>query len=300
MIVQNRDHHLPEVRAFLRQHFANRTWSFTFPQGHGNETYFAHSGDQILFIKLGAQAARYQALAAIGLTMPVLAEGCLEDGMSILIQPYIPGRNPTRRDYQANLDRFATAIHSMHHCTALKKTLAQVPYVDYSQAGLSALAAIQDRWEQFKHLVPLVTGFIDESLDRLRQQVRDFEGAGLVAGHNDICNGNWLVAPDGKIYLLDLEAMAMEDPALDIGATLWWYFPPELRRRFLEIAGHAHDDAFQHRMQVRMAMHCLNILLPRPGSFDRFIPEAFSDALIDFRAALAGEENPQGYAELSD
>jgi thiamine kinase-like enzyme len=287
------------VRAFLSQHFANRTWSFTFPQGHGNETYFARCGDQALFIKLGAQAARYQALAANGLSPPVLAEGCLEDGISILIQPYITGRNPTRRDYQTNLELFAQAIHSVHHCLALKRALPQVSDEGYSQAGLAALAAIQKRWEQHKHRVPQVAGFIDESFDHLRQQVQDFEGAGLVAAHNDLCNGNWLVAPDGKIYLLDLEAMSMEDPALDIGATLWWYYPPEIRHRFLEIVGDAHDDAFQHRMQIRMAMHCLHIILPRPGSFDRFRSASFSGALVDFRAALAGEENPQGYADLS-
>ena len=50
-------------------------------------------------------------------------------------------------------------------------------------------------------------------------------------------------------------------------------------------------------MQVRMAMHCLHILLPREGSFDRFDAASFPEDLVDFRAAFAGEENPQGYEE---
>ena len=46
----------------------------------------------------------------------------------------------------------------------------------------------------------------------------------------------------GELYLIDLESMSLDDPALDIGATLWWYYPPELRQRFLEIAGQASDE----------------------------------------------------------
>jgi hypothetical protein len=87
----------------------------------------------------------------------------------------------------------------------------------------------------------------------------------------------------------------MDDPAHDMGALLWWYYPPELRQQFLDIAGYRYDDEFQYRMRVRMAMHCLNILLPRVGSFDKFDPERYEDSLDDFRAILDGRENPQGY-----
>jgi hypothetical protein len=87
--------------------------------------------------------------------------------------------------------------------------------------------------------------------------------------------------------------MSLDDPALDIGATLWWYYPPAMWQRFLEIAGHANDESFQFRMHVRMAMHCLSITLPREGSFDQFDPASYAESLTDFRAILAGEENPE-------
>jgi len=45
-----------------------------------------------------------------------------------------------------------------------------------------------------------------------------------------------------------------------------------------------------------MAIHCLNITLPREGSFDRFDPNTYPEALNDFRAILNGEENPEGYS----
>lgn len=128
-----------------------------------------------------------------------------------------------------------------------------------------------------------------------RYSQHPFTGSGLVASHNDICNANWILSSNGDLYLIDLDSMSIDDPALDIGATLWWYYPPELRQRFLQIVGFADDQVFNHRMQIRMAMHCLNILLPREHSFDRFNPLSFAEALTDFRAAISGENNPQGY-----
>jgi hypothetical protein len=89
--------------------------------------------------------------------------------------------------------------------------------------------------------------------------------------------------------------MSRDDPALDMGALLWWYYPPEMRGHFLELAGYSYDDEFKRRMRVRMALHCLNILLPREQSFDDFEPDLFAESLIDFRAVLDGYENPQGY-----
>ena len=188
--MQNRRQHKQAVIAFLQREIANQPWRLSLPRGHGHATYFVRSQERACFIKVGAKVSRYQAMASIGLTPPVLA-----------------------------------------------------------------------------------------------------------ASHNDICNGNWLVTPAGRVYLIDLESMSLDDPALDIGATLWWYYPPALRAMFLHLSRQAGDPAFAKRMQVRMALHCLNIILPRENSFDRFDPAGFDEALTDFRAIFAGQENPQGYSE---
>lgn len=138
--------------------------------------------------------------------------------------------------------------------------------------------------------------FVDESIDYLKKQIGQFQGAGLAASHNDVCNGNWLVSSDGRVYSIDYESMSLDDPALDVGAILWWYYPPHLRPEFLEIAGYGNEAGFRERMRIRVALHCLNIILPRENSFDRFEAGVFENSLDDFRAALAGRENPQGYA----
>jgi hypothetical protein len=293
--LQNRQEHQQEVLSFLQSHFPGRSWDFTLPKGTGHETYFAHTAERAFFVKVGAQADRYRAVASLGLAPPVLAYGSLPDGTSILVQPCIPGKNPSRRDYRERLEQFASAIRKVHHSPAVKQVLPEVPFDLYSSAGLEALGCLQQKWERYRSQVPALAGFVDESLADLRQQVMAFQGSGLVASHNDICNANWLISSDGQLYLIDLDSMALDDPALDIGATLWWYYPPGLRNGFLAVAGYSNDDSFMQRMQVRMAMHCLNILLPRPGSFDEFEPDSFAGSLTDFRAILAGQENPQGY-----
>jgi thiamine kinase-like enzyme len=293
----DRQQHRQEVLSFLQSHFPAQSWEFSLPAGTGRETYVARSQAQSCFIKLSAPAIKYQAAASIGLTPDLLAVGSLADGTTILVQPFINGQKPTRRDYQTHLEQFAASIARLQSSPGIKQVLPEASSDLYMEQGLLALARIRQRWGLVKEKVPQVSGFIDESLEMLEQQVSRFQGAGLAVSHNDICNANWLIDPHGRLFLIDLDSMELDDPAVDIGATLWWYYPPELRQRFLKIVGHADDRAFENRMRVRMSMHCLSICLPRGQSFDRFDPSAFAARLADFRACLAGEENPQGYAD---
>lgn len=293
----DRQEHQQEVRHFLQKELSIRNWTFSLPRGTGAETYVVQGNEQDYFVKVGAPVERYLAMAEIGLTPPVLAFGQLESGSSVIVQPMITGRRPSRRDYREQLENVATLVCKMHHAPYVKEILPPVPSSFHKDAGLRVLADLRQRWERYKPQVPKVAAFVDESLDCLTQQVNSLPGAGLVASHNDICNMNWLFASDGRIYIIDLNSMSLDDPALDLGALLWWYYPPELRGRFLEVAGYRYDDEFKFRMQIRMAMHCLHITLPREQSFDEFDPNEYEAWLSDFRAILSGEENPEGYGE---
>jgi thiamine kinase-like enzyme len=259
------------------------------------ETYFVHGSEQGYFVKVGVPAQRYLVLAEIGLTPPVLAFGELDSGASIIVQPLITGWNPSRKDYREGLERVAALIQIMHNHQTLKETLQSPASILHKDTGICALDSLRKRWSFYRAQVPNVAEFVEHSLDELDARLKQFSTNGLVASHNDICNANWLFTADGNIYIVDLDSMAMDDPAFDMGALLWWYYPPELREQFLDIAGYKYDDEFKSRMQVRMAIHCLNITLPREGSFDRFSPEQYAEALEDFRAVLTDRENPQGY-----
>ncbi len=278
----DRQEHQQEVRRFLQKHFSIPDWSFSLPPGSGMESYLARGNGQSYFVKIGVQVERYVAMAEIGLTPPVLVYGQLENGLSVIVQPFIAGRRPSRLDYRNQLREVASLIHKMHHHSEINKVLPAVSSNFYKEAGLRALDRLRQKWEHYKVQVPMVVDFVDNSLDYLAQQVNNFSGEGLVVSHGDICNANWLFASDGKIYILDFESMSMDDPALDMGALLWWYYPPELRQRFLDIAGYRYDDEFKFRMRVRMAMHCLDITLPRKGSFDSFDPNTYHGIIKRF------------------
>lgn len=293
--MRNRQQHWQEIRDYLHAHIAPCEWTFTLPSGSGHETYFVHGGGRRYFVKIGASTRKYEVLASEGLTPEVVLAGYLEDGASIVVQRYLAGKNPSRQDYQQHLDSVALIMRRMHHAPRLQHLLPAVSFDSYRDAAAHALTDLKGRWALYRVSVSAEAAFVDESLDRIGRNIAQMDGSGLVASHNDICNANWILTEDDRFYLVDLEAMALDDPARDLGALLWWYYPPEMRGRFLRIAGYTDDQAFRFRMQVRMAMHCLHIILPRDNSFDSFNPSAFGAALTDFKAILAGEENPQGY-----
>ena len=291
----NRKEHQLEVHAFLQKHLSTSEWKFSLPRGRGKESYFTHGNGQSYFVKVGVQVERYLAMADIGLTPSVILHGQLASGETIIVQSFIEGKRPSRKDYRERMSAVAGMIRELHNSPRVMGTLSAAPSNLYQDAGLRALDRLRQKWERHKAQVPSSAGFVEESLDQLERQVTQFTGEGLVASHGDICNANWIFVSDGKIHLIDFDMMKMDDPAADLGALLWWYYPPDLRESFLEMAGHRYDDGFKLRTQVRMVMHCLDILLPRENSLDQFKPESFGESLQDFKAVYEGKENPEGY-----
>jgi len=292
----SKDRHQSEVISFLQTHLENQVWEIELPpQGTGQETYLARNERQSYFIKLGAKIDRYLVMSELGLSPPVVLVGHLEDGTSVLVQQLVIGEKPTRKDFHQYWVKFAESLRITHQSERLKTILPKRSSDRHRDVGLDILEDIEGRWRGCKPQVPAFAEYVDQSILYLKNQVTQFGGRGLVASHNDVCNGNWLVTPGGTIYLLDYESMSLDDPALDLGAILWWYYPPEMREDFLSIAGYRNDEAFRYRMNIRMAIHNLNIIIPRKDSFDHFSPETFDHTLEDFRAVIEGRENPQGF-----
>jgi hypothetical protein len=294
----NRTSHQAEVYSFLVKKFNTRNWEFNLPRGWGKETYFVRSREQAYFIKLGVSLANYQVTASLGLTPPVLATGMLEDGISILVQTYIQGRVPSWIDFRVYMDQIAEVVIKMQTSPMLRRALPPPPTQNHRELGILELVSLRQKWAFYKPQVPQLAEWVDTSLDNLAKQINFLESTGVVVAHNDICNANWLITSERKVYLIDLDAMSLDDPAVDLAALLWWYYPPQIRGDFLKLVGYQDDESLRKRMRLRMAMHCLSILLPREGSFDRFDTHQFTNSLADFRAILAGEENPHGYEDV--
>ncbi len=291
-----RDVHQDEVLRLLEKEFPGQSWMIRLPvHGTGNETYQAFSESQSCFIKLGIEIERYRIMDELGLSPRIFSVGRLEDGTTVVVQEWVEGHHPSRKEFCDHLEQFASAVRVTHSCARLRQILPSKPSECFRQAGLETLRHVEKRWMKVRDKVPHSASFVERNIQRLREQIDLFTGGGLVASHNDICNANWLICEDGRVYLIDYESMTLDDPALDLGAILWWYYRPELRARFIAIAGYRDDEALRIRMRVRMAVHNLNIILPRENSYDVFHGEDFEEALVDFRAVMDGQENPQGY-----
>ena len=165
----------------------------------------------------------------LDLTPPIIHSGFLTDGTSIVVQPFIHGRNPTWKDFRQNLDLFAEVVKKMQRSRELQMALPEVISEQYRQVGLTAFEQLKKKWLLYRSYVPSAADEIESVLFWLKNEIKKFTGAGLVASHHDICNANWLITSTGKIYLVDLEAMSRDDPAHDLGSLLWCYYPPELR-----------------------------------------------------------------------
>jgi hypothetical protein len=119
-MMQRRDQHRQQVVAFLQDHLGGHHWELTLPSsGRGQETYIAQSNGDRYFIKVGAHIPRYQVMASLDLTPAMIVSGYLVDGTSILVQPYIQGRNSSWQDFRHFLPRIAAVVNKTHHSLAL-------------------------------------------------------------------------------------------------------------------------------------------------------------------------------------
>jgi len=293
--MENQYRHKEEVERFLQNTLHMETWEFLSTNGSGNEKYIAASDGKKYFVKLDVQLARYEILGDLGISPKIINSGFLEDGKTIIIQEYVTGHNPSPKDFQTHIYEIATILANVHNSKKLQKVLKKSEIKTYQEAALKAFYEIVDKWEYYKNELSAYTVYIDNSLKQIQSNIYKIEGNNLVSAHNDICMANWLISDNGLVFLVDFESMQMEDPTVDIGALLWWYYPPDMRKTFCDIMKVDYSSALRNRMQIRMAMHCLNIMLPRKDSFDVFDLDWFAMFFDDFKAIMEGKDNPKGY-----
>ena len=291
----NQYSHKEEVEIFLQNRFHEENWTFLSTNGSGNEKYIAESNGTKYFVKLDVKIDRYEILSELGISPKIVNHGCLNDGTSVIVQEYISGHNPSPKDFQSHIYDVATILSNVHNNRKLQTVLKKDEINTCQEAALKAFYGIVERWEYNKKELVAYNGYIDDSLMQIKSNIRQIEGKNLASVHNDICNANWVISDNGFIFLVDLESMLIEDPSVDIGALLWWYYPYDMREQFCEIIKVDYNNELKNRMQLRMAMHCLNIMLPRLNSFDVLDLEWFAMFFDDFKAIMEGKDNPKGY-----
>ena len=120
-------------------------------------------------MKVGVHAERYLAMAEIGLTPTFIFHGQLEGGETIIVQSFIEGKEPSRKDYRERMNDVADVVHKLHNSPQVKEVLEVVSSDFYKDAGLSALDRLRQKWERYKAQVPSAVGFVEASLEQLER-----------------------------------------------------------------------------------------------------------------------------------
>jgi len=136
---------------FLQDHFSHHDWNLSRPHGSGKESYFIHGNEQHYFVKVGIEVECYQAMAEIGLAPPVVFHGQLASGETVIVQSFIEGREPSRKDYREQMSDVAEVIHKLHNNPRLKEVLEPASSNLYKNAGLLALECLCQKGNVTRH-----------------------------------------------------------------------------------------------------------------------------------------------------
>ena len=63
---------------------------------------------------------------------------------------------------------------------------------------------------------------IQTSLQYLRTHLPTYKLEDYVVCHGDVNHNNWLLSDHQQLYLIDWDGAMIADPALDLGALLYW------------------------------------------------------------------------------
>lgn len=190
--------------------------------------------DRVGFIHRAAAHLHQQGLPVATLLPTPRGEPCVRLGGRVyVLMPWIPGQRP-RYEEGDNLERLAALLAQVHAAGAGFAPQGVAPvdrvdrWLDRCQEYLDLLPRLRQRAlrrggatsERFLAHYHRLEARLAWALDRARQG----PGAALVArfrqspvlGHRDFCRVNTLLAPDGTLWVVDLDTLAYTLPAADL------------------------------------------------------------------------------------
>jgi len=237
-----------ELRRLLKQLLGPGNWrlrSMTLGRGDRDKVIAERDGTRY-FVKLmwppGAAATR--AASDVGLAPPVRATGTLADGRAVVVQDFLKGTGgaePRGREWiQMHADELADLFASLARRTdllaSLPRRLSERPR-ERVQARLHDMSLVLDE---------LATSSWSE-LGRARDVLGQVRAVGeampdiphaLGPVHGDPQWANWLLTPEGRVYLVDWDHARLDDPVTDPARLAWWlYQATSDRRRFIQRCG---------------------------------------------------------------
>jgi thiamine kinase-like enzyme len=197
-----------------------------------------------MFIDRGSAAAASRQAEAIGIgprTFPYLEHRGVE------IAEFVEGRRPsTHRDF-ADLEVRTAALrvyHRFHDAAALPMTKTVFDMIDEHREQVARLGGA----------IPADFAWLDRQY-RLARAALEASGLDLVPCFNDPMPGNFLIADDKSIILIDYEYASNNDRLYDLG--IWsgeMFFSEAVEREIIETYFGRYDKALHARLIVHKAL----------------------------------------------
>lgn len=230
----------------------NENWVISSAGGNTGEAYLAQSQNEKIFLKRNSSPF-LAVLSAEGIVPKLLWTKRLENGDVITAQKWLPGRELKAEEMQSPLvARLLKKIHQSEPLVFMLSRLGKAPLS--TQHILSDLK--EKAIEAGEGSVPVVRAF-----DFLNDYAQVAGHAKKVVCHSDINHNNWLIDPEGQLYLIDWDQAVIADPVLDLAPILYWYIREEDWDSWLSEYGLQMDEHLRLRLHWYILVHTLTFML---------------------------------------
>lgn len=187
-----------------------------YPLGGETKTaYMAVNQDKKLFLKRNTSPF-LAALSLEKITPKLLWTRRLNSGDTLVAQEWLDARN--LRKHEMKLPCVSQLLYRLHHSELLHRMLKQVEGQTITPQSL-----LTDFWAdlgELKHEPLIEQVYWELSKHQPQLAVEEYEVC-----HGDLNHKNWLLANDGRLYLVDWETVGMGDCAFDLSMIMCHYVP---------------------------------------------------------------------------
>lgn len=222
------------------EHFFGQDWEIIPAGGATGEAYYAQHEENQYFLKRNTSPF-LASLSAEGIVPKLVWTKRLETGDVFTAQQWLNGRElqPAEMNNE-NVAKLLKKIHESGPLLNMLKRLGKTP-----MDPVKILQGLKrDLDKDFFEL-----DVVKNSIEFLEENKNNIQYDEKVVCHCDVNHNNWLLDENNQLYLIDWDGAVVADPAIDIGALLYWYIPKEEWINWLDLYGIALDDGLQLRMK---------------------------------------------------
>ncbi len=217
-----------------------KEWDITPAGGATGDAYFAEYEGRKLFLKRNSSPF-LAVLSAEGIVPKLVWTKRMENGDVITAQQWLNGRELKPHDMGSEqVASLLRKIHRSQDLVSMLKRLGKTPLSPHMMIDKLKQLMCNNRFDE-----PIV----QQAFAWLERELPSIPYDEFAVCHCDINHNNWLLAEDGRLYLIDWDGAMIADPAIDIGMLLYSYIPKDKWEDWLRLYGLELTDDLRIRMK---------------------------------------------------